>query len=121
MRRLPIILTLALTLGISAAAQSGNSQKKARLEREIAILDQQLKENAGKVRSANTALNLTRKKITARKGLVAESDALIANLNRRIADKNAKIDSLEKRFDLLSGNYCLNLLLVYHFPAHNVK
>ena len=104
MRKTAAILLVLFLLCLTGAAQT-SSQKKAKLEREIAILDQQLKENAGKVRSANTALKLTRKKITARKGLVAESDAQISSLSRRIHEKDARIDSLQKRYALLSDNY----------------
>ena len=96
---------LAATLLCGQALAQNTSQKKAKLEREIAILDQQLKENASKTRSANTALKLTRKKISARKGLVAESDAQISALNKQIHEKDAKIDSLEARYTQLSGNY----------------
>ena len=104
MRRTAVIFLILSLLCLPGLAQN-SSQKKAKLEREIAILDQQLKENAGKVRSANTALKLTRKKITARKGLVAESDAQISSLTRRIHEKDARIDSLQKRYALLSDNY----------------
>ena len=96
---------LAATLLCGQALAQNTSQKKAKLEREIAILDQQLKENASKTRSANTALKLTRKKISARKGLVAESDAQISARNKQIHEKDAKIDSLEARYTQLSGNY----------------
>ena len=96
---------LAATLLCGQALAQNTSQKKAKLEREIAILDQQLKENASKTRSANTALKLTRKKISARKGLVAESDAQISALNKQIREKDANIDSLEARYTMLSGNY----------------
>ena len=104
MRRiLPILLGLCLICAQGAA--QGNSKKKAKLEREIAILDQQLKENAGKVKSANTALKLTRRKISARKSLVAESDAQISSIDSRIRQKDRKLDSLRGRYDLLSSNY----------------
>ena len=101
MRRFAAFALAAILLCTQAAGQN-SSQKKAKLEREIAILDQQLKENASKVKSANTALKLTRKKISARKGLLAESDAQISTLDKRINEKSGKIDSLEA---LLSGNY----------------
>lgn len=104
MRRFAALALAALLLCIQASAQN-SSQKKAKLEREIAILDQQLKENASKVRSANTALKLTRKKISARKGLLAESDAQISTLDKRIQEKNSRIDSLEARYALLSEKY----------------
>ncbi len=104
MRKLAAFALAAILLCGQALAQN-TSQKKAKLEREIAILDQQLKENASKTKSANTALKLTRKKISARKGLVAESDAQISALNKQIREKDAKIDSLEARYTQLSGNY----------------
>lgn len=104
MRRFAAFALAAILLFTQAAGQN-SSQKKAKLEREIAILDQQLKENASKVKSANTALKLTRKKISARKGLLAESDAQISTLDKRINEKSGKIDSLEARYALLSGNY----------------
>ena len=104
MRRFAAFVLAAILLCTQAAGQN-SSQKKAKLEREIAILDQQLKENASKVKSANTALKLTRKKISARKGLLAESDAQISTLDKRINEKSGKIDSLEARYTLLSGNY----------------
>lgn len=104
MRKLSFILILVSLLAGPAFAQS-SSQKKAKLEREIAILDQQLKENASKTKNANTALKLTRKKISAGKNLVAESDAQISTIDKRIKDKNSKIDSLEARYALISDNY----------------
>ena len=104
MRRFAAFALAAILLCTQAAGQN-SSQKKAKLEREIAILDQQLKDNASKVKSANTALKLTRKKISARKGLLAESDAQISTLDKRINEKSGKIDSLEARYTLLSGNY----------------
>lgn len=104
MRRFAAFALAAILLCTQAVGQN-SSQKKAKLEREIAILDQQLKENASKVKSANTALKLTRKKISARKGLLAESDAQISTLDKRINEKSGKIDSLEARYTLLSGNY----------------
>ena len=104
MRKLfPILLGLCLICAQGVAQD--NSKKKAKLEREIAILDQQLKENASKVKSANTALKLTRKKISARKSLVAESDAQISSIDAKIRLKDRKIDSLRRRYDLLSSNY----------------
>ena len=104
MRRIAAFALAAILLCTQAAGQN-SSQKKAKLEREVAILDQQLKENASKVKSANTALKLTRKKISARKCLLAESDAHISTLDKRINEKSGKIDSLEARYALLSGNY----------------
>lgn len=105
MRKAGIIVLMMVLASAWCPAQNASQKKKAKLEREIAILDQQLKDNAGKVKNANTALKLTRKKISARKGLVAESDAQIKSLDSRIREKNRKLDSLEKRYTLISDNY----------------
>ena len=99
------VITLMLILACTAGFSQGASQKKARLEREIAILDQQLKENASRTRNAYTALKLTRKKIGVRKGLVAESDARIATIDAQIRSKNKVLDSLQARYTLLEDNY----------------
>ena len=57
------------------------------------------------IRFGGTALKLTRKKISARKSLVAESDAQISSIDSKIRLKDRKIDSLRRRYDLLSSNY----------------
>ena len=102
---LAMLLICSQGLAQKQSQAQSSSQKQAKLEREIAILDQQLKENAGKVRSANTALKLTRKKISTRKSLVKESEAQISMLDRRIHEKDRKIDSLQRRYELISSNY----------------
>ncbi|MBQ9309750.1 MAG: peptidoglycan DD-metalloendopeptidase family protein [Bacteroidales bacterium] len=106
MRRMLPILLCALVLGSPLQAQNKSAKdKKARLEREIAILDQQLKENGSKTKSANTALKLTRRKINARKGLVAESDRQIEGLDISIRKQNRRLDSLQARYDSISTRY----------------
>ena len=102
---LAMLLICSQGLAQKQSQAQSSSQKQAKLEREIAILDQQLKENAGKVRSANTALKLTRKKISTRKSLVKESEAQISMLDRRIREKDHKIDSLQRRYEHISSNY----------------
>ena len=64
---------------LSAAAQDTKVQeaKKAKLEREIAIIDKQLKENASRSNSMLADLELIRKKVSNRKELVAESERQI--------------------------------------------
>lgn len=102
---LSILLCLTMLCPALIAQNKAAKDKKARLEREIAILDQQLKENNAKTKSANTALKLTRRKINARKGLVAESDRQIAGLDESIRLQNRKLDSLQARYDTISTRY----------------
>ena len=111
MGRIPglfIMLVLALTAG-STAAYSQNTKaqeaKKARLQKEIAILDTQLKANAKKSASALNQLTLIRKKVDARKELVAESDREIAGFTSSIVSKEREIKALQANLDTLSDHY----------------
>lgn len=110
MKRLVIsILTLAMTVlcAYDAAGQDTRAQesRKARLEREIAVIDKQLKDNAAKSSDAMATLNLVRKKVADRKELVAESDKEIATLNSRIRAKQQSADKVQERLDTLTLYY----------------
>ena len=103
-----LVLVLAVSLfSLSAVAQDTKVQeaKKARLEREIAIIDKQLKENASKSSSMLADLELIRKKISNRKELVAESDRQIRKYNDDIYLAQQKINKLQARIDVLTENY----------------
>ena len=69
-----IILAAMLLMFPSALVKAQDTraqeQKKARLEREIAIIDKQLAENASKSNTMLADLNLIRKKVANRKALV---------------------------------------------------
>ena len=73
----------ALCVCLNSVAQDTKKQeeKKAKLERDIAIIDKQLKENASKSSSMLEDLSLIRKKVSNRKELVAESDRQIKKYN----------------------------------------
>lgn len=90
-----------------AAGQDTRTQesRKARLEREIAVIDKQLKDNAAKSSDAMATLNLVRKKVADRKELVAESDKEIATLNSRIRAKQQSADKVQERLDTLTLYY----------------
>lgn len=110
MKRLVIsILTLAMTVlcAYDAAGQDTRAQesRKARLEREIAVIDKQLKDNTAKSSDAMATLNLVRKKVADRKELVAESDKEIATLNSRIRAKQQSADMVQERLDTLTLYY----------------
>lgn len=108
-KRLIILLLTVLSVLAApmASAQGTASQKnrKDRLEKEIAILDGQLKANAGKSSNALNTLTLVQQKISLRKGLIKEGDAEIARLNSQIYRKQKKIDSLKVRLDTMSFYY----------------
>ena len=101
------LLFMAVFFCLSAGAQDTMVQeaKKAKLEREIAIIDKQLKENASKSSSMLSDLELIRKKVSNRKELVAESDRQIKKYNDEIYLAQVKINRLQERVDVLTENY----------------
>lgn len=105
--RYVVTLILFLSLICGASAQNVKSQKdrKARLEREIAIIDKQLSENASKSSSMLSNLSLIRKKISNRKGLVKESDKEIRRYSDQIYLKQLSINRLKAKVDTLSAHY----------------
>lgn len=98
---------MAVLCAYDAAGQDTRAQesRKARLEREIAVIDKQLKDNAAKSSDAMATLNLIRKKVADRKELVAESDKEIATLNSRIRAKQQSADKVQERLDTLTLYY----------------
>lgn len=111
MKRLSGIVVLLL-LAFMAGQPSTYSQdtkaqeaKKARLQREIAILDGQIKAITTKSASAVNKLTLIRKKVDARKELVAESEREIAGISSSIASKEKEIKLMQARLDTLSDYY----------------
>lgn len=105
--RYVVTLILFLSLVCGASAQNVKSQKdrKARLEREIAIIDKQLSENASKSSSMLSNLSLIRKKISNRKGLISESDKEIRRYSDQIYLKQRSINRLKTKVDTLSAHY----------------
>lgn len=105
MKRLTAIL-LSCLLAITAIAQSSSQQsKKAKLEKEIAILNKQLKENEKKSSSALNSLSLVRKKVSSSKKLVEENQKEIKSMDGDISVKEKGIARLQGRLDTLSLYY----------------
>ena len=107
MRRfLPIVLGLLL-VGAAVSAQDTRRQesRKAQLEKEIAAINRQLKDNARSSSRALTDLALVRRKITARQELIAESDREIRALDDSMKVRQQEIDRLQARHDTLSLYY----------------
>ena len=107
MRRfLPIVLGLLL-VGAAVSAQDTRRQesRKAQLEKEIAAINRQLKDNARSSSRALTDLALVRRKIAARQELIAESDREIHALDDSMRVRQREIDRLQARHDTLSLYY----------------
>ncbi|MBQ8069951.1 MAG: peptidoglycan DD-metalloendopeptidase family protein [Bacteroidales bacterium] len=103
---LMMLLTI-LMVGIPSFAQNTKEQesRKAKLEKDIAIIDAQLKENSKKTGTAQSSLALVQKQIENRRELLAESEKEINRLNGQIASKQAEIDIIQARLDTLSAYY----------------
>ncbi len=104
MKRLILILTL-FSLPLFLGAQNSDQSKKARLEKEIAILDKQLKDNAKKSSSALSTLTLAHKKVSNGKKLVEESNRQINQMDGRILEKEKEIRALQQKLDTMSFYY----------------
>ena len=99
------LLLCLMCLTVSAQNTKTQEARKAKLEREIAIIDKQLKENASKSSSMLADLTLIRKKVSNRKELVAESDRQIKKYNDEIYLSQVQINRLQERVDVLTENY----------------
>ena len=104
-----ILMTALLFLSAVISASSQNTaaqeERKARLEREIAIIDKQLAENASKSSTMLSDLSLIRKKVANRKALVNESDKEIRRLNDNIYLTQRQINRIQARVDTLTSHY----------------
>ncbi|MBO4231537.1 MAG: peptidoglycan DD-metalloendopeptidase family protein [Bacteroidales bacterium] len=100
-----ILAFLAGTLTAYSQDTKVQESKRARLQKEIAILDGQIKAITTKSANALNHLTLIRKKVDARKELVAESDRDIAGLNSAISAKEKDIKVMQAKLDTLSDYY----------------
>ena len=110
---LTILLLVATATGLRAQDTSAQEAKKARLEREIAIIDKQLAENSSKSSAMLSNLTLIRKKISNRKSLVEESDRQIRTMSDNIYLKQRQINTLQARLDTLTSHYSRLILSAY--------
>lgn len=108
-----IILFISLSTAVQGQNIKAQEEKRARLEREIEILDRQLSENASKSSSMLSNLTLIRKKVSNRKALVAESDREIRVLSDKIYLKQRSINRMQARIDTLSNHYSKLVLSAY--------
>ena len=103
------VLSFFLLCIVCATGSAQNTRKqeeqKARLEREIAIIDRQLSDNASKSEAMLSNLTLIRKKISNRKELVSRSDRQIRMYNDSIYLTQIQINRLNERIELLSEHY----------------
>ncbi len=105
--KIMFIVILALSAGRPSLAQDTRQQeeRKARLEREIEIIDRQLKENASQSNSMLSDLTLIRKNISNRQALVLEADRMVRQYNDSIYVAQREINRMKARIDTLTNHY----------------
>lgn len=115
MKRLfTIILSLfCFVASVSSQNVKASQDKKARLEREIAIIDKQIAANASKSSSKLSELELLRKKIENRKALLDEADSEIRTYDAMISKAKKQMDALQARVDTLSEHYSRLVMSAY--------
>lgn len=106
-RFLTLILMLTALAAFPAGAQSISSQKerKARLDREILMLEQQIRENSSKSSNALSRLSLLRQREDARRALIRESDAEIMVMNDSIRTLRKEMAAIQSRLDTMTCYY----------------
>ena len=108
-RSLRILAALAVLLLSGALLQAQDTSKqesrRAALRKEIAQLEQQLKENASKSNNAMTELKLVRKQVATRRELVAESEREIRALSDTIAVRQQAAKRLRERLEAMEAHY----------------
>lgn len=108
-----IFCLLCVCTGAFAQDTKAQEERKARLEKEIAIIDRQLAENASKSNTKLADLNLIRKKVSNRKELVAQSDRQIKKINDDIYLTQLEINKINKRVETLTEHYSKLVLSAY--------
>lgn len=107
MKALRLISAVLLTLLISAGAEAQTAQKhkKARLEREIRVLEERIRENAKSSSNAMSKAKLMHSKVEARKALVQESDLELAALSDTILLCRNGIEAAREKLDTMEAYY----------------
>lgn len=102
-----VFLLASILLCTVSSAQDTSTQeaRREKLEREIRIIDQQLKDNATKSNTMLADLTLIRRKISNRKELVSESDREIRKYKDEIYLAQVKVNRMQARIDTLTVHY----------------
>jgi septal ring factor EnvC (AmiA/AmiB activator) len=127
----PIALALALCCPAIAQSLSSSRDRKARLERDIKILEQQLSQTRAKEDNAAGQLDLLKAQTATRRELLQESELELRVLSdsvrtcrRRIEETQARIDTMSARYSTLVRNAYKNrdsrLWYMYILASDNV-
>ena len=82
-----------------------HEQRKARLEKDIELIDRQLSENESRSRSMLSSLTLIRTQIASRNALITESNRMIRKYSDGIYLSQQQINRLDERIDTLTVHF----------------
>lgn len=82
-----------------------HEQRKARLEKDIELIDRQLSENESRSRSMLSSLTLIRTQIASRNALITESNRMIRKYSDGIYLSQLQINHLDERIDTLTVHF----------------
>lgn len=103
------VLLISVLIFVAAASFAQNvseqENKRARLEKEISILEGQIKAASKKSTNALNSLNLVQRKVAARKQLVKDSDYRIRVINDSLYAKQKQINRIQERIDTMTLYY----------------
>lgn len=108
-----VLTTMLMAAGVCAQDTSAQKARREKLEKEIAIIDRQLADNASKSSALLSDLSLLRKKISNRKALVTESDKEIRRYSDEMYLTQRKINRLQERVDTLTEHYSRLVMSAY--------
>lgn len=99
------VLLVAVCFPLGAQSLSSSKDKKARLERDIRMLEQQLKDATARSNSAETQLNLLRAQTSARKELLQDSERELRIITDSVRRCEKEIDRVQARLDTMTYYY----------------
>ena len=108
-RPLCIMVAVAALLLAAPALQaqdtSAQESRRAALQKEIAQLEQQIRDNSTKSSNALNELTLVRRQVAARRSLVQESEREVARLRDTIAAREAEAERLQRHLETMEAYY----------------
>lgn len=109
MRPMCILAAVAALLLAAPALQAQDTaaqeSRRAALQKEIAQLEQQIKDNSTRSSNALGELALVRRQVAARRSLVLESEREVERLRDTIAARQAEADRLQRRLETMEKYY----------------
>ncbi len=113
------LLSVCLFLPLQGQDTSRQTRKKQNLEKEITLLEGQIRENEAKSKDVLEKFTLTGKLVSSRKALVAETDRELRSTDGQIAVRRRNAEQMRQRVDTLDKYY--SRLLVSAYKSRNMS